>query len=104
MEWRLPQEPGRAIAQAVSRWLPTTVGRARSRLRSCGICGGHSETGTDFLRVLRFPLPILVPPAAPYSLPTVYRLDTEKLTNWRYLVPQDIPRLLWSPTVDCRVR
>jgi hypothetical protein len=32
----------RAIAQAVSRWLPTTAARVRARVCSCGICGGQS--------------------------------------------------------------
>jgi hypothetical protein len=41
---------GRAIAQAVSRWLPTTAARVRARVWSSGICGA------GFLRVLRFPL------------------------------------------------
>jgi hypothetical protein len=31
------------------------------------ICGGQSGTGADFLRVLRFPLPIFIPPIAPQS-------------------------------------
>jgi hypothetical protein len=31
---------GRAIAQAVSRWLPTAAGRIRSRVWSSRICGG----------------------------------------------------------------
>jgi hypothetical protein len=56
---------GRAIAQAVSRWLPTAAARVRSQVRSCRICGGQSGTEASFLRVLRFPLPILIPPTAP---------------------------------------
>jgi hypothetical protein len=40
---------GRAIAQAVSRWLPTVAARVRARVRSSGICGGQSSAGADFL-------------------------------------------------------
>jgi hypothetical protein len=46
---------GRAIAQAVSRWLPT----AAARVRSSGICDEQSGVGACFLRVFRCPLPIL---------------------------------------------
>jgi hypothetical protein len=56
---------GRAIAQAVSRRLLTAAARFRTRFRSCGLCGGQSGTGAGFLRVLRFLLPIRIPPIAP---------------------------------------
>jgi hypothetical protein len=32
-----------------------------------GICGGQSGAGVGFLRVLRFPLPIFIPPISPQS-------------------------------------
>jgi hypothetical protein len=40
---------GRAIAQVVSRWLPTKVARVRSRVWSSGISGGQSGAGAGFL-------------------------------------------------------
>jgi hypothetical protein len=49
---------GSATASAVSRGLPTAA---------VWICGGQSDTGTGILRVLRFPLPILILPTAPHS-------------------------------------
>jgi hypothetical protein len=58
---------GRAIAQAVSPWLPTAAARVRARVWSCGLCGGQSGTGAGFLQVLRFPLTIFIPPIAPQS-------------------------------------
>jgi hypothetical protein len=58
---------GRAIAQAVSRWLPIAAAQVRARVWSCGICGGQSGAGAGFLQVLRFPLPIFIPPIAPQS-------------------------------------
>jgi hypothetical protein len=39
---------GRAIAEAVSRWLPTAAVRVRSRVWSSGICGGQIGCGTSF--------------------------------------------------------
>jgi hypothetical protein len=41
--------------------------RVRSQANSCGICGGQSGTRRGFFRVLRFPLPILIPPVTIYS-------------------------------------
>jgi hypothetical protein len=50
-----------------SRWLPTVVVRVRGLVWSSGICGGQSGAEAGFLRVLRFPLPIFIPPIAPQS-------------------------------------
>jgi hypothetical protein len=58
---------GRAIAQAVSHWLPTAAAWVQSRVWSSEICGGQSGAGAGFLRVLRFPLPIFILPIAPQS-------------------------------------
>jgi hypothetical protein len=54
-------------AQAVRRRLPTAPVRVRAQVRSCGICGGQTGIGARFPRVLRFPLPIFIPPIAPQS-------------------------------------
>jgi hypothetical protein len=47
---------GRAIAQAVSRWLPTTAARVQTWVWNFVI--DKSGAGAGFLRELRFPLPI----------------------------------------------
>jgi hypothetical protein len=52
----------RAIAQAISRWLPNSASRVRAKVRTCGVCGGQSNTGAGFLRVFRPPLQILIQP------------------------------------------
>jgi hypothetical protein len=57
------QNCGCAAAQEVSRRLPTAAARIRIRA-ACGVYGGQSGTGSGFLRVLRFPLPI-IPPISP---------------------------------------
>jgi hypothetical protein len=57
----------------VSRWLSTVAARARAQVKSCWICSGQSGTGADFLRVLRFFLPILIPPTAPHSSSCIIR-------------------------------
>jgi hypothetical protein len=51
---------GRAVAQAVSHWLPTAAARVHVHA-ACGVCGGQSGTGAGFHLVLRFPLPIFLP-------------------------------------------
>jgi hypothetical protein len=63
-------DKGRAI-QAVSRRVHTAAVRVRARVTSCGICGGQSGTEAGFVRVLRFSLPIFIPPISPQSLSSV---------------------------------
>jgi hypothetical protein len=41
---------GRAIAQGISRWLPTAV----ARIKACGICGGQSGDGAGFSEYFGF--------------------------------------------------
>jgi hypothetical protein len=66
-------EKGRAIAQAVSRRLPTAAALVRAQDKSCGICDGQSGAGAGFFRVLRFPLPISILPTAPHSSSSIIR-------------------------------
>jgi hypothetical protein len=58
---------GRDTAQAVSHRLPTATAGVRARVKSSGICGGQSGTRAGFLRVVRFSLPIRIPPVSPHS-------------------------------------
>jgi hypothetical protein len=58
---------GRAIDHAVSHRCPPAASLVQSEVMSCGICGGQNSAGAAFLQILRFPLPILIPPIAPYS-------------------------------------
>jgi hypothetical protein len=67
---------GRAIAQAFSRRLPTAAARVRARVRLCGIRGEQRGTGAGFLRVLRFHLPIRIPPIAVQSSRLSSEADT----------------------------
>jgi hypothetical protein len=46
-------------------YIPSAAARVRVR-PACGVCGGQSGTGAGFLRVLRFPLPI-IPQISPLS-------------------------------------
>jgi hypothetical protein len=50
----------KAIAEAVSRRLPTAAARVRSQVRSSGIFSVQSGSGAGFLLVLQFPLTILI--------------------------------------------
>jgi hypothetical protein len=87
---------GRAIAQAVSHRLPTAAARFRAQVSSCGICGGQSGTEVGFLRVLRFTLPIRIPPTAPHSSSIIRGLYNRPIsgrrTKWILTPPQETIR------------
>jgi hypothetical protein len=74
-----------AVAEEVSRRLPTATPQVRSRVRSCAIYGGQIGTGVGFLRVLRFRLEIFIPLIAQYSLiilsSILYSLDTDRFVK-----------------------
>jgi hypothetical protein len=81
----------------VSLWLPTAEALLRARVWSYGICGGQSDAEIGFLQVLRFPLPIFIPPIAPqspssliwgwYSRPVVAAVPSElSLTPLRIII------------------
>jgi hypothetical protein len=53
---------GCAIAQAVCPKLPTAATQIGSQVKC-----GQNGTGRCFLRVLQFPLPVLIPPTASHS-------------------------------------
>jgi hypothetical protein len=67
-KWR-----GRALAQAVGRRLPTAEARVRAQIRSCGIFSGQSGAREGFLRILLFPLPILISPTASRTWSSIIR-------------------------------
>jgi hypothetical protein len=78
---------GHAITQMVCHRLPTAAARVPSQVRISGVCGGQSGTGAGFLRILQFPLPILIPPTAPYSSSPIvrgwyYRSVSGRRTKW----------------------
>jgi hypothetical protein len=62
---------GRGTAFAATKCnahvIAQTVARVRAQVRSCEVSGGQRGTGAGFLRVLRFPLPILIISTAPQS-------------------------------------
>jgi hypothetical protein len=89
-------EPGppRWEAQAVSPRLPTAAARVRALVSLCRICSGQSGTGAGFLRVLRLPLPILIPPTAPHSSSVIWsgtigQLVTDVPSGLSLSPPQD---------------
>jgi hypothetical protein len=63
---------GRAASRAVSRWHSTAEVRVPGQFRSCGIYGRESGTGAGLLRVLFFPLALIIP-TTPNSSSSIIR-------------------------------
>jgi hypothetical protein len=79
---------GRDIAQAVTRRLLIAAAEVRAQVRSCGICGEQSGAGVGFLRVPRFPLPILIPLTSQRSSSIqgwYYRPVSGRRTKWTHI-------------------
>jgi hypothetical protein len=81
----------RTIVQRDRLRVPTAAARFRAWVRPCGICGGQRGTRAGFLRVLRFPLQILIPPTAPHPSSIVrgwyYRPVSGQRTKWTQSEP-----------------
>jgi hypothetical protein len=88
---------GRAIAQAISRRLLTAAARIRAQVMAYWICGGESGTGAGFLRVLRFPLPILIPATASHSSSSIIRgWYNRPISGWPTKWTQSHPKPCFS--------
>jgi hypothetical protein len=73
------------------------VAQVQSQVKSSWICDGQSGTGTDLLQVLWFPLPILIPPAAPQPSSSIIwgwynRPNNGRCAKWTWSHPT--PRIV----------
>jgi hypothetical protein len=50
-------------------------------VKSCGICGEQGGTGAGSLRVLRFPLPLIVPQSSSSVIQCWFSRPTDGLNN-----------------------
>jgi hypothetical protein len=69
-------------------WLPTMAAQVRTHVNSCGNCDASSGIEAGYLRVFRFPLPILIPPTAPHS-------SSSTIWDW-YNRPHSSRRTKWT--------
>jgi hypothetical protein len=85
--------------------------RVRTRVWSFGIRGGQSGAGAGFLRVLRFPLPIRIPPIAPqsssfiiwglYNRPEVAAVPSGLSPTPPIIITKISSTLRWSEILTC---
>jgi hypothetical protein len=78
---------GRVMAQGFSRLPITAEARVQSHVNACGICGGQSELGEDFLPVHRFSPVSIIPPImhshSPLHVPVSKRINERRLETFR---------------------
>jgi hypothetical protein len=87
----LRQGQGRAIAQAVSRWLPTAAVRGSGPGLSCEILWWTKWRWGRFSRSTSVPLPIFIPPIAPKIIIYHRGLYNRQYQGLRYLGTQSHP-------------
>jgi hypothetical protein len=78
-------------------YLCSAAAPVRAQVRSCQICGGQSGTGVGLLRVLRFSLPILIPPTAPHSSSIIQGWCNRPVCGRRTKWTQSHPKLFMLP-------
>ena len=101
------------MAQAISRRPTTAEVRPQFHASSCGICGAHSDTETDFSPSTSVsPVSVIPPTLHDHSfIHSSNYLLTYLLTPWSrvllerlpgFAANQEIPRILWNPKVHYR--
>jgi hypothetical protein len=88
-------------SSGVIRRLRTVAARVRDQVNSWVICVRQSGPGAGYLRVLKFPLPILIPQSAPQSCTMVWgwwnRPVSQSVSQWhstKWIL--SINTLVWS--------
>jgi hypothetical protein len=83
-------------SSGINRRISMLATWVRSQLKSCGNCGGHSETGAGFLQILRVLLPILIQPNSPYS--SIIQLECNRHVSGRcteWIPSEEIESKIW---------
>jgi hypothetical protein len=93
-----------AFFKKTSLGLPFASIRVRAQVKLRGICGGYSSTGAGFLRVLRYPLQILIILTAPHSSSIIRGWHNRPVSDGRNGRAAAQAGSRWLPTAAARVR